>query len=239
MTLLRGTEVAVAQPTWTTDRWRWLLLAAVAAVFAVFPFVATHPKSLSDLSEAVAAGSVSQVWVAAPLPPGASGYATAEVRWKRAGITHAASVMQVSDITTFDPGRNSPTDVVVGDVRQYLRSLAAAEGKDLVIEDATSSGGTVVFAFGVPAWVAGAAFVLWVLTLTLVVAGPTPWRATRWAWFWFVFSPLGLLAVPAFLALGGRLPWGRTEAPARRVTGGWSLIVVGVLTAAVNSQRWL
>lgn len=237
MTLHSSAEVAVPQPIWARDQWRRALLAAAAAVLAVFPFVATHPKSLSDLGEAVAAGSVSQIWVADALQPGATGYATAEIRWEQGGFTHAANVMQVSDPTMSEPDREASADRVVGDVRQYLRGLAAAEGRDLKVEDATRSSGASVFGWHTPAWVAAVALGLWVLTLTLVVAGPMPRRATRWAWFWFVFSPLGLVGAPAFLALGGRLPWGVREAPDRRVTGVWAFVAVSVLSVALMPGR--
>jgi len=149
---------------------------------------------------------------------------------------YAAQVIQVSDSSISRPGPDS-ADWVVGDVRQYLRGLPGTEGRGLAIEDASRSGGSSVLGWRVPAWMAGAALVLWVLTVSLVVGGPTPWRATRWAWFWFVAGPLGFIGVPAFLALGGRLPWGMTAAPRGRVTGGWCLVAVCLFSAVIDSLR--
>ena len=45
------------------------------------------------------------------------------------------------------------------------------------------------------------AFVLHLAGLALLVTGPQPWRATRWAWFWLLLlPPVGSIA---FLLLSG------------------------------------
>ena len=67
--------------------------------------------------------------------------------------------------------------------------------------------------------------VLWLLVLA---AGPEPRHATRFAWFWLAFSPLVLLAVPAYLVLGAR---GAQEGR-RRLTGGWAFLLTLVLNGA-------
>ncbi len=234
MTSNAGASLAVPEPLWATDRWRWMLLAVAITVLAAFPTVATHPKSLGDLRDAVAAGSVTQVWVADALPAGASGFATAEVRWRQGGITHAAQVVQVSDVSVSAPMRADAAERVVGDVRGYLRGLPGAGGDRLVIEDASRTGGASVLGWRVPLWLTGTALALWVLAGSLVVAGPAPWRASRWAWFWFVAGPVGFVGLPAFLALGGRLPWGRREPPRPRLTGGWAFAAVCLLTLVIN-----
>jgi hypothetical protein len=68
----------------------------------------------------------------------------------------------------------------------------------------------------------------------LLVVGPQPWRATRWAWFWLLWTapPLGILA---FLLLGGstRLwPPARAEA---RLTGGWAFLLTILLGMALSA----
>jgi hypothetical protein len=64
---------------------------------------------------------------------------------------------------------------------------------------------------------------LWLVGLVVLVAGPQPWRGTRWAWFWWITNPIG---VAAFLLLAG--PLVRRTQPGnvdRRVTGGWSFLL--------------
>jgi hypothetical protein len=54
----------------------------------------------------------------------------------------------------------------------------------------------------VPGWVGLLAFMLCVSVLCLLGAGPQPWRATRWAWFWLLLL-VPWLTVPGILLLGG------------------------------------
>lgn len=237
MTLHAGQEVAAPKPFWATDRWRWILLAVAVALLAMAPFVATNPKSLSDLKDAVAAGAVTRVVIADPLPTGATGLATPEIRWKQGGITHATQVTQVSDRSVAIPSSQSSTDVVVGDVRQYLDSLPGGSPDRLTIVEARRATSGSILGWQVPVWFALTSFMLWLLTVTLVIGGPAPWRATRWAWFWCVVSPFAFVGVPAYLALSGRLPRGGSEPPKRRVTGGWVLVTMLLLSGMANTLR--
>src|SRR5699024_9313543 len=77
-------------------------------------------------------------------------------------------------------------------------------------------------------WLVLLALTLGLVTLGLVVSGPRPRRANRWAWFWMlVLSPLGLAL---YLAFGG--PAGRREPPPPGIPymrGGWGFIAALVL----------
>lgn len=237
MTLHAGQEVAAPKPLWATDRSRWALLTAAVALLTMAPFVATHPTSLSDLKDAVAAGAVTRVVIADPLPVGATGFATPEIRWEQGGITHATQVTQVSDRSVAAPSSQSSTDVVVGGAQQYLRSLPGGGPDRLTIVEGTRVSSGSILGWQVPVWFALTSFLLWLLTLTLVIGGPTPWRATRWAWFWCVVSPVALVGVPAYLALSGRLPRGASKRPERRVTGGWVFAAMLLLSGIVSNFR--
>jgi hypothetical protein len=60
----------------------------------------------------------------------------------------------------------------------------------------------------------------------LIAAGPEPWRATRWAWFWAVLftAPVGALA---FAILSGPTPLVPTPRNrAWRLSGGWTFIII-------------
>lgn len=63
------------------------------------------------------------------------------------------------------------------------------------------------------------------VALFLIITGPQPRLATRWAWFWLwaVLPPTSLL----FVALEPAPLWQRvaSEPAHRRVTGGWALLV--------------
>jgi len=86
----------------------------------------------------------------------------------------------------------------------------------------------------VPQWAGAVAFFAAVGTLLCLVWGPTPWRATRWAWFWIIAHPLGPISAPVFLLLSGPTPLLRAPKPgARRLHGGWAFLLA-VVTAGVG-----
>lgn len=72
-------------------------------------------------------------------------------------------------------------------------------------------------------------------TFILLVSGPQPRLATKWAWFWLMgIGPLGM----AFLLLEPVPVWLRDALPARqRLTGGWAFLItilVGIVASATN-----
>lgn len=74
-----------------------------------------------------------------------------------------------------------------------------------------------------------------IATLVLLVAGPQPRLATKWAWFWLMgIGPLPL----AFLLLEPVPVWLRDALPARqRLTGGWAFLIAlaaGMLASMVH-----
>lgn len=74
-------------------------------------------------------------------------------------------------------------------------------------------------------WVALVVAAAW-----LLVNGPQPWRATRWAWFWTfgLATPLGIVF---YLVLGGPTSLSHPPRPGReRLTG----VLAFLLTAVVS-----
>ncbi|MFH5821368.1 hypothetical protein [Georgenia sp. AZ-5] len=62
------------------------------------------------------------------------------------------------------------------------------------------------------------------LSLGLLIGGPQPRLATKWAWFWLAVStPLWTV----FLLLEPVPVWSRSPAPVRerRLTGGWAFVL--------------
>ena len=87
-----------------------------------------------------------------------------------------------------------------------------------------------VWGLYVPPWLAVCSLLSAVVVLVLLVQGPWPWRATRWAWFWLISNPLTLLA---FLLLSGPTPGVRAPRDAgRRLGGGWAFVISSVCGTA-------
>lgn len=92
--------------------------------------------------------------------------------------------------------------------------------------------GAEVRAFGTP--VSGLASLLTVvgvlLVLSLLVLGPEPLFATRWAWFWTSAVPGGVFA---FLLLSQ--PLRRVRPPQQRLTGGHAFLLSLVASAVTSA----
>jgi multisubunit Na+/H+ antiporter MnhB subunit len=91
-----------------------------------------------------------------------------------------------------------------------------------------------------PTGVRAAAVVASFAAFLLLVAGPDPQRANRWAWFWLL--SLGREAgvgVVLFLLLSGPLPGLRPADPERRRWDGWRGFVVSIVTGLALSLLWL
>ena len=116
------------------------------------------------------------------------------------------------------------TGVVIG----IAAILSSRRGGD-------DSFGFVVAVWGVhvPDWLSVVSLLHAVASLALLIRGPQPWRATRWAWFWLSGNPVTQLA---FLLLSGPTPGVRAPLePSRRLRGGWAFILSSVIgTVWVN-----
>jgi hypothetical protein len=194
----------------------WLVLALTTVL------VGQRPASLEDLRAGIEAGEITEVRVSEGLEPGATGYATQAVVWRNGLLGHRTEGWQLS------PGVDAPSggEPVLGpDLAGELR----AEGVR-VLPLADRSAHSQVAGWQVPQQVGLLLFAEWVVTLFLLVGGPVPERATRWAWFWLNSGPFGVLA---FLLLSGPFPGVPAPRPgARRLTGGWAFLLSLVLGGA-------
>ena len=91
-----------------------------------------------------------------------------------------------------------------------------------------------------PTGVRAAAIVASFAAFLLLLAGPDPQRANRWAWFWL----LGIgreagVGVLLFLLLSGPLPGLRSADPQRRRWDGWRGFIVAVVAGLALSLLWL
>ena len=196
----------------------WLLLALATLM------VGQRPASLDDLRAAVDAGRVTEVRVSEGSAPDAQGNGVhvQSAVWRDRLVLHRIEAQRV-DVGT--PASSSGLPVLDSDLAEVLRTQGV-QVRPLEGWDAHSE----VLGWRVPEWIGLLLFAEWVATLFLLVGGPVPERATRWAWFWLSSNPLGLLA---FLLLSGPSPGVPTPRPgARRLTGGWAFLVGLVLGGA-------
>lgn len=206
-----------------------LLAVGVALVASAVAFGA-RTASLSQLQGQLALGNVDTVTVSGGMPPGATGFATQQVRWRQGWLHYEAEVVQVSR------GRHPSGDLETRTVvHQDVGAVLRRDDPDLTLvrhaEPDYLSGR--LWGWQTPQWIGLAALTWYLLALGQLIFGPQPWRATRWAWFWLFSTPVGALA---FLALSGPTPGLRAPRdPARRLTGGWAFLLSLLLTGAVRS----
>ena len=113
--------------------------------------------------------------------------------------------------------------------RREPRSRERDPNLQVKVSDMQRTSTATLMRWEVPSWVLWVVMGGLVLTLWLIVYGPEPWRATRWGWAWatLLTGPVGAMA---FALLSG--PVTRLHAPkanGRRLTGGWSFILMVLL----------
>lgn len=225
-------ETPVAQPPqtsyddWRTRRWtaagRLLVLLWLVVTLAVLT-VGERRSDLGSLHGGLADGSVKQVEVTGLPRNGVSGgFATVRLGWETRFLNRYTEILVVSPGGSERPTNSEDLPVVVGDPVAVLEELQP--GVEILREEFWA--GTSFEAAGWSLRGRASIFVgpLWLITLLLVMSGPQPWRATRWAWVWVVLAA-PIVGVLAYLLLGGPLGAGRPAHRARRLTGGWAFLI--------------
>ncbi|GAA3813862.1 hypothetical protein [Cellulomonas soli] len=198
-----------------------LLVRGVVALALLIGWVQVYAspveRDLSDLYGALEAGQVTSVTIERPREVWSDGQGTFAVRWSGAGrpgsSTYRYEVSSDPAVTAVDQG-------------EVIASLAAQSPQQV---DVTWHAGPLptghVPLLG-PLGVLGGLLVL--------VLGPQPRLATRWAWFWLAtITPVWL----AFVVLEPVPLWRRVPAPSRpgRLTGGWAFVLVLVLNPLLTA----
>ncbi len=214
---------------WAPSRWvGWALLGCCVALLLTGVVAGERNASYDELRAAVARGDVDEVTVAGALDEASRGRAVVEVHWRSGLVGHVAHAVEVHPT----PDRVTTRDGVPI-VRSVEEDLAALD-PGIVVGPRSYDGYTELLGWRLPQWTGVVALVVLLGTFVLIVAGPAPWRATRWAWFWLLALawPVGVLG---FLLLGG--PTGPLRPANRRpgLRGGWGFLLAMLLGSAIGT----
>ncbi|WP_183097993.1 hypothetical protein [Nocardioides pelophilus] len=214
-------------------RFGWALFAGWIVLLGAVVFVGERSSSLADLEDAVASGEVTSVEVYGGMPEGARGYARVDLHWRDGPFAYYVELGEAK------PRRSGPRgDERLPLVRPGVVDRLVASNEDLDVERRSDPGppfSASFLAWQLPWPLALGGPLLVLATLGLLIVGPQPWRATRWAWFWIqgIAAPLGMLA---YLVLGGPTGLSRPPQPGtRRLTGGWAFLLTFVVSSALAS----
>lgn len=223
---------AVRAPSPHVDRARWALLLCWVVLLGWSVGFSERPASLERLTGAVVDGQVHSVRVGPPaLPADGGGYASQELHWRDGPVRYRTEVMMWTQDHTSARLEADGDAVRHGrDIAVQLRALDPGLRVSRVPLRLTYG---QVYGWYVPSWVGLASFSLILATLGLLVSGPRPWWATRWAWFWLMATPVGVVA---FLALSGPTPGvPAPRSPRPLLRGGWGLVLAAVMASFLPS----
>ena len=224
----------------TRSTWDWIRLSLCVGwllVLLAVPVVGERTASWDDVRGLVKSGQVDSVRVSKELPASASGFSTVEVHWRRGLLRYETEVIQVrgdgEDPADADVPSDSGRVVVRTPPSDQLAGLRAGL---VVTRDQRNGHGSDLLDWKMPNVLGVPAAALALAALGLLVAGPQPWRATRWAWFWLLLPPVGSIA---FLLLSGPTPFvPGPRRPSRRLTGGRAFLLSLLLTAVLGDSLW-
>lgn len=221
----------------------WALVAGYLLMIGTMLVAGARVTPYDELVGRIADGQVDEVRVAGGFEDGhGRGFALAEVHWRDRLIPRVSPVYE----TTGRPESTGLSYDQEPRVRGYVDEHLRGMDPDLRTSRAGELGqgqfeiriwfGAKPDASGwqVPGWSVFLGFALFLGTLGVLILGPEPRRATRWAWFWLlgVAAPLGALA---FLTLGGAAS--RRPQPVQtegRLRGGWALFWALLLNLAIS-----
>jgi hypothetical protein len=222
-------QVRSTHDEWRDRRWRLvgLVLATMAlATAALMVTSGLRPATYGDLLADAASSKVDEVQVLGPELPEEGD--TLELRWSVwGGVLDQYAVVQVAGSRAYNAW-DAPVFVTAEDPRDTLRDI----NPFVRVTDGprTTDHAFMFMGWGVPWQVAILGMASWLAVLLVIVGGPEPWRATRWAWgwAWLLTGPLGSVA---YLLLGGPTGFLRPQHGHRRLTGGWAFLLAWFLFA--------
>lgn len=240
-------EITTSPPL-TASTWAHRCRLALALAWLILAVgvigIGERRGSFTALEQTLDAGRISSVSVEGDgLVAGADGPVTQTVHWRAQGQHRITEVVvraraeddqddadaQYTDVETpwWSPsGATGPPTTIIGtDVGAYLQDR---HPQLLVTRPSPPAHlGSRYLGWQMPTWLFLPGLLVYLGTLGLLISGPQPWRATRWAWFWLFLNPIG---TPLFLLLSGPTPL--VPAPRRierRLTGGWAFLLSLIL----------
>lgn len=224
----------------------WALVVGCLVTIAAMFVAGARVTSYDNLREAVEAGDVDEIQVSGGLDVvQGRGSAPAEIYWRDRIVPRVTEVQETTAKQRDGWSSHSSSDppTVHGRVDEELLALDPELRIVRPADDRALGQPGIRITFGtpqvrgwlLPGWTLLLGLVMIVGTLGLLIAGPEPRRATRWAWFWLLglAAPLGTLA---FLFLSGATSFRPT--PARkegRLTGGWAFLLSFLIGSALGT----
>lgn len=208
----------------------WTLVATCLVLLGTILVAGERPASYAELRAAVADGRVDEIRVEGGLRGQVEGASSAAVHWRDGlkgrvtSVTEATSRRDARSMGMSRPILDGRVDDKLSELDPDLRTTRSSEGGSY----------SEIGPWRVPGWTGIASAVLYLGVLALLLGGPKPWRATRWAWLWLVGS-VPIVGALAFLLLGRSTSLLPPARPERRLTGGWAFLLAFVIHSAAGS----
>jgi len=219
---------APARPARAGAAIAWALLICCFALLIIGLVLGERTSTYGELRQDVASGDVDSVVVTGGTTAPFIGRMTATVHWRDGLFRYQAPVVEQH------PQRRTETRAGVPVVYSVERDLAGRGGLVSVERRPHDFPDyNEIYGWRLPHWTEAATLAIGVTGLLLLIAGPQPRRATRWAWFWLmsVAPPAGFLA---FLVLSGQLSLRPQADVAPRLTGGFAFVLAVLIGLATN-----
>lgn len=215
-----------------------VLLVAVLVVVGAAWFAGARETSYNSLRGDVAAGRTHRVEITGGLN-GTRGSALTSYRWHAGAYWHVAEATESSgpDETDDMSTTSNATLVLYGDVAAQLRAIAPHRDLRVVRTGREISGYSAIAGWRVPDWTLYVAMFMWLGAIFVLVNGPQPRWATRWAWFWVIATPLNVVGVPLFLLASGSWATTYVDSPVKprwRLTGGKAFLLTFVVSSVLG-----
>jgi len=211
----------------------WALLTCWALLAAGLVVSGERHASFDDLERGVATGAVKRVEITEGLTDGSTGFSVIEAHWRRGPLGYTTQVIQSRPRGAAPEASKDVTPVITEEMGARLATSQAGLDIEHVARQGSSSS---MLGWQTPAWMGWATVLLFLGTVWLLVLGPQPSRATKWAWFWLMgMAPP--ISVIAFLLAGGptsALPPPRDRT--RRLGGGWAFLIALVIGSALRQN---
>lgn len=227
------------QPRSTSERrWdqiRWALLVCWLVAVTATVLTGERASTWAEVRTLVATGEVNAVRVVGELTDRGTGYSVVEVHWRRDPIRYRNEVVQV--LGNGGRGPDAAHESATGVLHEPPSSrLTGLQPELQVTRDQDRSNSEPLLGWMVPSWLAFLAALLFVPGLAVLIAGPTPGRATRWACPGYRCPRSG---GSCSCWLPGPLPaFPHPRSRHRRLTGGWAFLLSLPLMGILAPYRW-